>query len=106
MRAVASRRIIPAASVEAEEKFDVAHGKRLGAEHVAEEEVAKLDWIEASERETPNAVQEPFAGSMIEAVRRKEKRTRAQGNQHDWPVGVHGHSANLLEIEPHHKAEQ
>jgi hypothetical protein len=45
------------ASVEAEEELDMAHGVRQGAEHVAKEEVAELDRVDASKQQTPVAVQ-------------------------------------------------
>jgi hypothetical protein len=41
--------------VEAEEKLNVAHGVRLGAVHVSQKEVAKLDGVQTREQYPPLA---------------------------------------------------
>lgn len=66
MRAVAPCGLVPVTSVQAEEELNVAHGVGQGTEHVAEKEVAELDWVDACEEQAPIAVEEPAAGSLIE----------------------------------------
>lgn len=52
--------------VQAEEELNIAHRIRLRAEHVAEKEVAELDWVEAGEQEAPDAFEEPLAAFEVE----------------------------------------
>lgn len=53
VRGVALWGVGPVIGVEAEEELEIAHGVGEGAEHVAQEEVAELDGVDACEQETP-----------------------------------------------------
>jgi hypothetical protein len=65
-RVAETKVVVSEMCVQAEEELDVAHGVREGAEHVAEEKVSELDWIEAGEEESPIGCQEPLTRPWIQ----------------------------------------
>jgi len=101
VRAVTHRRLVPVACVQAEEELEVTHCISQRTEHVAEEEVAEFDWIDACKQQPPVAVQEPPSRSMVEIRCGQEECADGQSNEDDRPIYVHGLSAEATEVEPH-----
>lgn len=98
MRAVADCWVVPVSSIQAEEQFDVAQSVGEGAEHVAKKEVTELDWVNASQKKSPVAVQEPTSRAMVKVGGWKNKSSHRQADQDDRPVFIHWLASELVEI--------
>jgi len=105
VRAVAHRRLVPVTCVQAEEELEMAHGVRQRTEHVAEEEVAKFDWVDACKEQPPIAVQEPPPRSLIEVRCWKEECADGEPNENYWPVNVHCLATEAAEVKPHDESQ-
>ena len=112
MRAVTLARIAEAQvvvgemCVQAEEQRDVAHGVSEGAEHVSQEEIAELDWVQAGEEEAPVSSEEPLAGTWVEDGERIEQDYEGHPNEDDGIVDEHICRAVLGEVDPGEEAEE
>lgn len=65
--------VVPVTRVQAEKELDVPEGVGLGAEHVAEEEVAELHRAGSGEQQAEVALDEPPAAAWVEEGRWAEE---------------------------------
>ena len=121
MRGIALRRIGPVLGIQAEEQGDVAHCVSFRTEHIPEEEITELDWVERGDDKAPERDDQPFSRVGVEEVwdwseeeddgellvesawRGCQAGTVevAYTNQHNRPVDIHRLSTDLVEVEPH-----
>jgi hypothetical protein len=83
----------------------MTHGVCQRAVHVAEKEVAELDWIDACKQQPPIAVQEPSSRSLIEVRCGHEERADGDSDEDDRPVDVHSLAAEARKVEPHGESQ-